>query len=252
MRPGRAALLLALCGGCSAQLSDARDPTLGGIDPRPDAGRDGGTGTGTTGDATAACTRRAVYLNFDGQPLTRGPSDATRNQASWMTMPQGQAPPYLDGDPGRDAAIQAIVDGVRAQLARFPIDVTRARPSAGDYAMIVFGGDRTEVGSRFGGAVNQLDCGDLRPSDVAWISDGVGPTQRIVNSAIGAIGFGLGLTATSDPRDCLCGWDNDCRSDGSAPCTLGAPIPRDLAANQLCPDRSPQDEVAAFRTAFCQ
>lgn len=239
MKPGLA-VLLAVC-GCGAQISDARDPSVGGVDPGADAGA-----------PAALCTSRTVYLNFDGQPLTRGPSDATRNQAGWMTIQQGVAPPYLDGDPGRDAAIEVIVDGVRAQLSRFPVTVTRVRPGSGPYAMIVFGGDRTEVGSRFGGGVNQLDCGDVRPSDVAWISDGVGPPQRVINTAIGAIGFGLGLTATSDPRDCMCGWDNDCRPDSSAPCTLGSPIPRDPAANQLCPDLSPQDEVAAIRTAFCR
>ena len=29
-------------------------------------------------------------------------------------------------------------------------------------------------------------------------------------------------------------------------------IARDPKARQLCPDLTPQDEVAAFRTAFCQ
>jgi hypothetical protein len=70
--------------------------------------------------------------------------------------------------------------------------------------MIVLGGTANQVGSRFGGAVNTLDCGDAAKSDVAWISDGVSPNQRVVNFAVGAIGFGLGLTATSDPLDCMC------------------------------------------------
>lgn len=236
---GVTALALALtASGCSAQISDAHDPSLGGLGNDADAG------------AAAACTRRAVYLNFDGQLLTQGPSDATQNLASWMTIPFGFAPPYHVGEADRDAEIQTIADGVRAQLSQFPIHVTRTRPQAGDYVMIVFGGSRDLVGSRFGGAVSQLDCGDTRPGDVAWISDGVSG-QRAINSAIGAIGFGLGLTATGDPRDCMCAWDNDCRADNGAPCRLGAPIDRDPEARQLCPDRSPQDEVAAFRRAFC-
>jgi hypothetical protein len=247
MRPAQIALAAALCCGCSAQISDGRDPSLGGI-TTPDAA----TGTGTAGDAgPAGCTRRAVYLNFDGQPLIQGPSDATLDQAQWMNIPASVAPPYRLSDTGRDLTIQTIVDGVTRQLARFPITVTRIRPSAGNYVMIVYGGNAITVGSRFNTAVNQLDCGDSRPSDVAWIADSV-TDQRAINTTIGAIGFGLGLTATTDPHDCMCSWDNNCRPDSSAPCTLGSPIARDPQANQRCAGTASQDEVAAFRTAFCQ
>lgn len=243
-----AALAVALC-GCSAQISDARGPNVGSV-VEPDAGT--GTGTGTTGDAgvVAACSKRTVYLNFDGQKLTRGASDATLNQASWMTIAEGTAPPYLAGTTGRDAAITRIADGVRSQLSQFPITVATTRPATGSYVMIVFGGSADLVGSNFGGAVNQLDCGDTRPNDVAWISDNL-TGQRAINTAIGAIGFGLGLTATLDPRDCMCSWDNGCRSNNNAACRLGSPIDRDPAARQTCPGLTTQDEVAAFRGAFC-
>jgi len=50
----------------------------------------------------------------------------------------------------------------------------------------------------------------------------------------------------------MCAWDNDCRASNNQACRLGSPIARDTAAKQLCPDLTPQDEVAAFRTAFCQ
>src|SRR5262249_29286808 len=123
--------------------------------------------------------------------------------------------------------------------------------SSGNYVMIVYGGTASVVGSNFGVAVNQLDCGDTHPNDVAWIADNI-TGQRAINSTIGAIGFGLGLTATIDPADCMCSWDNACRSDNTVPCTLGSPIARDPQANQRCPGTTSQDEVAAFRTAFCQ
>jgi hypothetical protein len=232
MRLGPSALWLALC-GCSAQISDVRDPSVDSVDA-----------------GAAPCTGRTVYLNFDGQTLTQGPSDATRNQASWMTIKQGTAPPYLAGSNGRNAAIRDITDGVRGQLSRFPIKVTTSRPSSGSYVMIVFGGSANQVGSSFGGAVNQLDCGDARPDDVAWISDNV-TGQRAINTAIGAIGFGLGLTATTDTRDCMCGWDNNCRRDNNVDCRLGSPIARDPDARQLCPGATSQDEVATFHAAFC-
>jgi len=236
-------LAVALYSGCGAQLSDGQDPSLGGIAPTPDAG--GGT-------TTTFCTSRSVYLNFDGQVLIQGPSDATLDQASWMQIPLGVAPPYQgSGTTDRATTIKTIVDGVTAQLSQFPINVTIKRPTSGNYMMIVFGGLASDVGSNFVGAVDQLDCGDTRPNDVAWISDNGKSNQRAINSAIGAIGFGLGLTATSDPHDCMCGWDNGCSRDDSIPCRLGSPIARDPAARQLCPDLSPQDEVAAIRTAFC-
>lgn len=244
MKPGLLVLAAALCGGCGAQISDGA-PSLGGF-AEPDAGSGPGGGSGPG----AACTRREVYLNFDGQALTQGPSDATQNHASWMTTATGTAPAYRANDTDRDQAIQTIVDGVTAELARFPITVTRTRPGSGSYVMIVYGGTSDQVGSSFGAAVNQLDCGDTRPDDVAWIADNVGG-QRAINDTLGAIGFGLGLTATTDVHDCMCSWANNCKSDNSAPCTLGSPIARDPAANQLCPDTTTQDEVAAFRTAFC-
>ena len=245
MQLGRTVLVAALCGGCSAQISDARDPTVGSVDAVPDAA----PAPPIDGGVAAACTSRVVFLNFDGQALTRGPSDATLNQASWMTIARGTAPPYLSGSNGRDAATQSITDGVRSQLSQFPITVVTTRPSSGSYVMIVFGGTADAVGSNFGGAVNQLDCGDTRPNDVAWIGDSV-TGQRAINTAIGAIGFGLGLTATTDPRDCMCSWDNNCRANNT-PCKLGSPIARDPDARQLCPGVTSQDEVAAIRTAFC-
>lgn len=230
-----------LCSGCQVRISDG----LGTNPPEVDA--DPG------GDAMpVSCTSRSVYLSFEGETLTRGRSDATTNQAEWMQIAQGTAPPYLAASATRSATIQAIVDGVRAQLAQFPITVVTTRPASGSYVMIVFGGRAAAVGSRFGGAVNRLDCDDSRPNDVAWISDSVAPVQRVVNTALGAIGFGLGLTATSDPTDCMCGWDNACSSDNTVACRLGSPIARDPAANQICAGATSQDEVAALRAAFCQ
>jgi hypothetical protein len=245
MRLACIALTAVLSGGaCSAQISDGGESQLGGTDT-------GGTGDPTGTPPVAKCTSRTVYLNFEGQQLTQGPSDATLNQASWMTISSGTAPPYLSGNANRATAIQSIVDGITAQLAQFPISVVATRPASGNYVMIVFGGKSTDVGSRFGGAVNQLDCGDARPNDVAWISDGVSPTERVVNFAVGAVGFGLGLTATTDPKDCMCGWDNQCTPNNGA-CRLTSPINRDPAANQTCAGSTAQDEVATFHKAFCE
>jgi hypothetical protein len=243
-----AILCVLACAACEA--------TIGG-------GNDGTTDASTTGDgnrpkdgapdAPAACFNgRVVYLNFEGVSLTKGTSDATQNRASWMNKPTGAAPAYRAGDGNRLTLIQQITDGITAQLSGFPVTVVRTRPATGPYVMIVFGGAAAQVGSDYGGAVNQLDCDDSEKSDVAWLSDNVGSVQRNVNFAVGAIGFGLGLTATSDPNGCMCGWANNCNSNNGAPCRLSTTIARDPAATQLCAGVTSQDEVAAFSTAFCE
>lgn len=251
MRLAHTAVALAVLGcACQAQISDGTGTAASGVDanPNPNPGND----AGIDGMTVPLCNSRSVYLNFEGQTLTRGRSDATLNQAEWMQIDQGTAPKYLAGDVDRLTKIRAITDGVRAQLSRFPINVVTTRPAAGRYVMIVYGGQRTDVGSAFGGAVNRLDCDDSRPNDVAWMGDNI-VGQRAINSSIGAIGFGLGMTATLDPKDCMCGWDNGCRPDASAACTLGSPIARDGAANQTCNGAAAmQDEVAALRDAFCR
>lgn len=246
---------IGLIAGCSPQVVDSQDPRPDA--PMPDAAEPDAPADDAAppidGAPLPRCASRTVYLNFDGQALQQGPSDATMNRASWMAIAAGTAPPYLNGNGNRNAVIQTIVDGVRTQLSQFPITVVTTRPITRSYVMIVFGGQMNQVGSRYTGAVNQLDCDDQRPNDVAWISDSVGPTQAVINYAIGAIGFGLGLTATTDPTDCMCSWDNNCVPNGAAACRLGAPIARDLGARQLCPTASPsQDEAATFQKAFCE
>jgi hypothetical protein len=122
--------------------------------------------------------------------------------------------------------------------------------------MIVFGGNNTNnggtVGTIYGGATNEHDCGDLVKSDVGWVSDG--PSVSYAQDlAIGAIGWGLGLNGTNDPADCMCAWANNCNSASGA-CTLSASIATTTSASPAttCPNQNPQNEVAAFTTKFCQ
>lgn len=245
----RSLALCCLLAGCGVRLEN---PVGGGPDGSPPPA-DGPIGSDPDAPPAACSNGRVVYLSFDGVTLTSAAaSDATLNRASWMTIAQGTAPAYKTGVANRDQLIQQVTDGVRAQLSSFPVTVVTQRPATGPYVMIVFGGVASQVGSRFGGAVTALDCGDARKSDVAWISDNVSPNQRVVNFAVGAIGFGLGLTATTDPLDCMCGWDNACTSNNTVACTLTPGIARDPAANQVCAGLTTQDEVAAFDAAFCR
>lgn len=247
-----ALVCLALLAACEARLEDGgferNTSDAAGSQPAGD-----GSNAGTP-DAPAVCGNgRVVYLNFDGVTLTDATqSDATQNRASWMVEATGTAPPYREGDADRATKIAAIVAGVRAQLSTIPVTVVTARPATGPYVMVVYGGDADDVHARFGGAVNELDCGDQVKSDVAWISDNVGSTQRAINFTVGAIGFGIGLSATEDPAGCMCGWDNACTSTNAAACTLSANIARDPAARQRCAGLSAQNELGAFDTAFCK
>lgn len=205
-------------------------------------------------DAAPACFNgRRIFLQFEGQVLQKGaPSDASLNRASWMQITNGTAPAFKAGAADRAAQIKTIVDGVNAELAGFPIVVETTRPTKSPYLMVVIGGTAAQVGSRFGVGVQELDCGDATPSDVAWITDGVS-NQRIINTVMGAIGFGIGLTATLDPKDCMCSWDNNCQPDNTTSCTLTTPtIMRDPNARQRCPGLTTQDEVGAINKAFCQ
>lgn len=250
-------MVFALAAGCHAELGDATpgggnnngvDANTSGIDANNTTGTDAGI------DAPACFNGRVVYLNFEGQALTRGTSDATLNRASWMNIASGTAPPFRAGLATRQADIDAITTGVRSQLSSFPVTVVTTRPAAGPYVMIVYGGLRTDVGSDYGLAVNQLDCDESEKSDVAWISgDPQFGIQRIINTSIGAIGFGLGLTATSDPAGCMCGWANNCQSNNNVACTLSNNIDRDPNAQQQCPGvGAKQNERQAFSQAFCQ
>lgn len=203
-------------------------------------------------DTQPVCQKRQLYLSFEGETLTDGAtSDAKTNVASWMTngITSATAPPYHAAQADRSTDIQIIVDEVTSRLAPFAIAVTTIRPPTGDYMMIVFGGAAATMGSDFG-FVQELDCGDQVRNDVAWVDDGF-PDALVPNAVVGSIGFAIGLTATTDPTDCMCSWDNDCRHNTMS-CVLHNGIARDPNANQRC-DAAPavQDEIIEFNLAFC-
>ncbi|HEX4422531.1 MAG TPA: hypothetical protein VH165_31670 [Kofleriaceae bacterium] len=252
----RIALALALLSACGAQISDgASNSAVGSVDGGDDTSGSGSgsdPGPGPVG-TTPACAARVVYLNFEGQALARAlVSDATKNQASWMQNATGTAPPYHNGDTNRTTDIQTIIDGVRSELSQFPITVVTDRPATGSYVMVVLGGKQSNVSSAYGASVNALDCGDLVPNDVAWVADSVAPDQHVINIVVGAVGFGIGLTATADPDDCMCGWANNCQSDNTTACKLGTAITRDQTATQLCSAAgASQNEVTTLHDSFC-
>jgi hypothetical protein len=248
MRREIALVCMLLCAACEATIDGGRRNEITGDATSTDSSNPPPI------DAPAQCSGRVVYLNFEGQTLTDAlASDATQNRASWLNKASGSATAFQVGVANRAQIISDITTGVRAALSQFPITVVTTRPATGPYVMIVYGGNSTDVGSNYGFAVNELDCDDSEKSDVAWISNSYTTTLRHVNTTLGAIGFGLGLTATTNVNDCMCGWANNCAKDHSQLCTLSTSIARDPTATQVCPGAaSTQNEVAAFTAAFCQ
>jgi hypothetical protein len=246
----RAAPVVALlvC-GCHAHLGDGPSP-LGAGDDAPVGVDSAAMNDAAAVDAASACFNgRRVYLNFDGDKLTKGPSDATTDHAVWLGVTTATVPKFHANSATRTQDIQTVIDLINDKLGTFPISVVTQRPASGPYVMVVFGGDRTIVGTQYNYAVNNLDCGDGVKSDVAWVSDTIPTLQKTADFAVGSIAYGIGLTGTHDPNDCMCGWANGCQQPNNSACTLGMAINADLKCNG---QTNPQNEVAAFQQAFCQ
>jgi hypothetical protein len=241
----RALVLAALIAGCHAGIGlpagEHADASAGG-DGTP--GPDGAAAI----DAPTCFNGRVVFLEFGGVTLTQGATDASTNHAAWIGVATATVPAYHLGVANRMGQIQNITDAFRASLSRFPITVVTTRPAAGPYVMVVFGGQKTDVGTIYSYATADHDCGDALKNDVAWLSD-VAPTAKAADYAVGAVAWALGLDGTNDPADCMCSWGNGCVQTAAA-CTLATSIA--TTPNLACGTANPQKEVAVFTQAFCQ
>jgi hypothetical protein len=204
------------------------------------------------------CSARQVVMVFDGITLTRGATNALTKSALWIGEDnQGttrDVPSYRNGDGTRETAIAGIMTEVQARLAQFPLTVIRATettlPTTGEFIMVVVGGTAADVGSNFGQARNLLDCGDAAPNDIAWIADNA-PIDEIDDLAVGAIAYGLGLGGTSAGDNCLCQWRTNCTKTAGN-CTLSTAAQATNAQDVCGQTPNPQNQIAAFETAFCQ
>ena len=243
----RFSVLLGLV-ACNASVSGNSSETG---DDDDDGGADAGpvADDAALPDAAPACANgRAIYLSFQGETLTQAtPSDAAQNRASWIGVTTATVPGYRLADPDRATKIATITTRMRAALAAFPMEVVTTRPASGPYVMVVFGGNRDQLGTPYSYATNHFDCGDPVKSDVAWVSDDT-PFSKVDDYAIGAIGYGLGLGGTNDPNDCMCGWANGCDQPETSQCTLSSSI----AVNPVCAGGpNPQNEAETFNSGFC-
>jgi hypothetical protein len=240
-----AVLALALGLGCGAKLGGTAD-----------GGGGGGGGGNPDGSIPAdelvpidalgsACPNgRSLFLDFDAVTLTQGSSDATTNHADWIGDDGSGG--KTGSSPGYTGSAGDITTAVKAYLASTPITVVTTRPVAGPYVMVVVGGTNTQMATEFNTATADNDCNDLDKNDVAWVSQAT-PTAKVPGFIIGAFGFSLGLTGTTDVNDCMCGWGTTCTQAATA-CTISS---TSIAAATTCGSAS-ENELATFTTEFCQ
>lgn len=251
-------VLLAATAGCGAEVSggvqrqspDASSQPDPEPDPDPDPDPDP---IPPDAPPVARCDNgRKLYLNFEGVQLrsTQVRSDATINAAAWAGGTYN-LPAYHANSATRANDIAAVTSQITAALSAFPVTVVTTRPVAGPYVMIVFGGSSvTHMGTQEEyAAYSSVDCGDAWPSDVAWVSD-VAPTSAFAgNVALGALGLSLGLSGTTDPTDCMCGFGTTCQISTTTGCTLQVEQTQDFCANNAT---ITQDAPAAVRAGFCE
>ena len=102
---------------------------------------------------------------------------------------------------------------------------------------------------QFTGAVQQLDCGDVNKNDIGIIFDNI-TGQQAANYAVGAIGYGLGLTGTRASGNCMCSWNVPC-NPGAGACTLSATAAINGADPHCAGEGATQDQTAPFTNNFC-
>lgn len=253
----RLGLVAIACAGCVGSLGndegsrvfDAREAA----DARVDAGAIDARVRDAPPDANACTNGRVVFLNFGGDTLSRAAqSDATADTAVWVGMSSGQTngtlPEWRPTAGDRTSQIAEVVDALQAKFSAIAptMQFVTTRPVTGPYVMIGFGGSQNNVGVPYTTAVNHLDCGDANLNDVGWVFENVADTTSVANFAAGAIGFGMGLTGTTDSNDCMCGWLTSCNASGAA-CTFSSAANAQIACSG---ETDPQDDTAIL-ASFC-
>jgi MYXO-CTERM domain-containing protein len=240
----RNVLTLASLAGCAAQ--PASPISLGGDIVLPPKGAPA-TGLRREADTQA---RKVVYLNFEGGPLACGlADDATADTSSIicnLTYPRFEADGF--GCDDRERCIAEIVDLVRTTWRDFRIDLVTERPAAGDYEMVMIGGN---VSGGAAGLAN-LDCGDLQPRNVAFafsvvVSGHQGCSREMLATTISQeLAHGLGICHNDDcaapvasvmcPRlsTCESDWGPGCQID-ACPCYSGCADPHQMLIDLLGP-----------------
>lgn len=219
------------------------------VDPDASHAVDAAVADSPDGPPPLCTSGRIVFLNFDGVTLHKGtPSEAHTDTASWMGNATATIAAY---DANMKAAVEPLVI---AGLAQFPgITVHDQRPpSTVPYVEVVFGGTAAQINTPYDFSIASPDCSDAVKDDVAIVLNDVTNAQQAANYAIGAIGYGLGLTGVRDTGNCMCNWNvAQAVNCSTAACSLSSSEAFNTADHPCAGAANPTDQVAAF-SAFCQ
>lgn len=152
---------------------------------------------------------QVVFLNFDGQKLTRGPSDSKNNSTGLLAVSSLDYPAKdFSSLGGKDKGSKAIIDELKKIFAKFAFQWVTERPKGGDYTMIMIGG--TGTGTVAGGSaigVSPVDCKNGNPNDVVFVFGNKGSisssAKNLAFTAAHELGHSVGLEHVTDNTDIM-------------------------------------------------
>ena len=188
--------------GCGSDPQTASNDGSAIDAPHVDAGPPRCFGDGTDGGAT-----ERLFLNFDGVTLHGGVRDNSWTNSTTIipSMVDVTMPPFHDGRADRDATIERILEMVTDIFysAGAAIEITRQRPSDGDYIMVVIGGTSQDAMQLYSSiATENVDCGNLLADDLGLVYENDNPIV-VANAIAFVVGIAVGLDSAKPDGNCL-------------------------------------------------
>lgn len=154
--------------------------------------------------------RLKVFLNFDGQTLTQGKSNAQANTTGLITAPTLDYPAMVWGSyGGRDKGIKDVLEELKLLYGDVAVEFVTERPADGDYTMVMVGGQGVGIGNTgpTGSTVGiaPLDCKNSNKNDVATVfGNKITPSPKNLAYVIAhELGHTFGLEHVDDDTDIM-------------------------------------------------
>lgn len=149
-----------------------------------------------------------VFLNFEGQTLTRGGNDSRKNKTNMIAAQSLDYPAMSWGSIGKEKGIADTVDELTVLFLKYSIIFVTERPEDGDYTMIVVGGNGDGVPTDSSGTVGiaPLDCDNSYANDLGLVfGNKISSTspQRLAYVIAHELGHTVGLEHVSDQEDIM-------------------------------------------------